>query len=106
MKDLSKGKKGQICQLVDPLSQKKQWINLEDIIIYPCGKPIKLGEYLQKIEDLEKKLNDDELKINEIESELIEQKDINTKLTDSIEILLKKYESLNNQVTTLLSMNK
>ena len=106
MKDLSKGKKGQICQLVEPLSQKKQWINLEDIIIYPCGKPIKLGEYLQKVEIQEKVLIETNLELSKAKDELLKQANIESTLNESIEILLKKYESLNNQVTTLLSINK
>ena len=110
-----KGKKGQVCQLLDPITQKKQWIFLEDIIIYPEGKEsIKLGAFLNQInkrlENAESKISRLELDLANTNEALLKEKSNNlmmlSKLNANDEILLKKYEALSNETKTLLSINK
>ena len=102
MKDFNKGKKGQICQLLEPIGQKAQWISIEDVIIYPNGKPIKLGDY---IFNTEKRTAELELQLAKAQEDLLIINSINEKQNSSIEIMLKKYEKLENSVNTLLSIN-
>jgi hypothetical protein len=98
----NKGKKGQICQLLEPLGQKTQWINLEDIIIFPNGKPIKLGDFIY---NTEKRTSELELELTKTQEDLLVMKTISEKQNSSIEVMLKKYEKLENSVNTLLSLN-
>ena len=109
-----KGKKGQVCQLLDPITQKKQWIFLDDIIIYPeGGGSYKLIDFLNKLnkrlETAETKIDRLELELSKTNEELLKEKNntlmMLSKLNANDEILLKKYEALSNETKTLLSIN-
>lgn len=122
MSNIIKAKKGFIQVLVNPLTKQFELIDPSDLNIIvgriengkvKSGSPYSLGLFLSK-KDLEiqnlkedyKKLNEEYLKFKD--DSLKAQSDnliLFNKMNNTIETLLKKITKLENEVTTLLSIN-
>lgn len=105
-----KCKKGDILVLLNPVTQQKEWVNPYNLPIYVDNEKRLLGDVIKEHDELKKemkelnnellKFKDDSLKIQSDNLTLF------NKMNNTIEILLNKINKLENEVSTLLSMNE
>ena len=105
-----KCKKGDITVLVNPFTKQTEWVNPYNLPIYVDNEKRLLGDVIKEHDKLKKemkelnnellKFKDDSLKIQSDNLTLF------NKINNTIEILLNRINKLENEVSTLLSMNE
>lgn len=112
--NILKMKKGDIMVLVNPVTKQTEWVSPSNLLINVNGSLKKLGVVLEEnqrhIEDLEnenKKLKEEYLKLqDDVLKTQSDNLSLFNKMNNTIETLLKKVNKLENEVSTLLSINE
>lgn len=105
-----KCKKGDILVLLNPVTQQKEWVNPYNLPIYVNNEKRLLGDVIKEQDELKKEIkdfNNEYLKFKEdVLASQTDNLSLFNKMNNTIETLLKKVNKLENQVSTLLSINE